>query len=39
MEANAQRGDKTGAFLAADELATWIAVTEREAGDIGPALS
>ena len=38
MEANSRRGDKTGAFLAADELATWIAVTEREAGDIGPAL-
>ena len=40
MEANAQTGGETGAFLAADVLAGWMtARAEREAGDIGPALA
>jgi hypothetical protein len=39
MEANAEWGEETGAFLAADALATWVAArSEREAGEIGPAL-
>jgi energy-coupling factor transporter ATP-binding protein EcfA2 len=40
MEANAEWGGRTGAFLAADELAMWIAArSEREAGESGRALS
>ena len=40
MEANAERGRQTGRFLAADQLAGWIAArSEREAGEIDPALS
>ena len=40
MEANAEWGSQTGAFLAADQLANWIAArSEREAGEIDPALS
>ncbi len=39
MTANAQWGSQTGAFLAADQLAGWLAASsEREAGEIGPAL-
>jgi energy-coupling factor transport system ATP-binding protein len=39
MEANAEWGGETGAFLAADELAKWVAAkSEREAGEIGQAL-
>jgi len=38
MEANAAWGGETGAFLAADELAQWVAArSEREAGEIGQA--
>jgi energy-coupling factor transporter ATP-binding protein EcfA2 len=40
MEANAEWGGQTGAFLAADELAMWIAArSEREAGEMGRALT
>ena len=40
MEANAEWGSQTGAFLAADQLAGWIAASsEREAGEVGPALT
>ena len=40
IEANARWGGKTGAFLAADELAGWMAArSEREAGEVGPTLS
>jgi energy-coupling factor transporter ATP-binding protein EcfA2 len=40
MEANAEWGGQTGAFLAADELAMWIAArSERERGEIGRALT
>jgi energy-coupling factor transport system ATP-binding protein len=39
MEANARWGSQTGAFLAAEELAGWMAArSEREAGEIGQAL-
>jgi energy-coupling factor transport system ATP-binding protein len=40
MEANARWGSETGAFLAAKELASWLAArSEREAGEIGPTLN